>query len=149
MRARSARTGMNLSAIVDTMAILQPREPGIALRLHAVRDGAKAAGWLIWQCRKLFERSGEVDFKIPKDEESPGYIRVAIAFLQLSPRHRDKWVVITFVQGDQRVYRVRWTDFDYYRDWRLASCPTRKIDRSRTDPDGLPRTSRAGTPRVS
>jgi hypothetical protein len=147
VRPKSARTGLNLSAVVDTMAVVPPRDPGIAIRLHAARDGAKAASWLIWQCRRLFIRSGEVDFKIPESEETPPYIRVALAYLQLAPRHREKWVVVTFHRGDERVYRVRWADWEYYGAWRASGCPKTTLARSPIAPDGPQSGSPGGTPR--
>lgn len=70
------------------------------------RQGARAAGWLVFKNRALFRRAGYADFVIPKKEKLPPWFRVAIETLKRSKN----WTVsmVGNPASNQRKYRIRW-----------------------------------------
>lgn len=146
MRKLPARTGLNLSPLIAAHDLIPDQDPGMAVRMHAMRDGARAAAWLVHAHKARFVRNGEVDFRIPDEAETPAWLRVALEFLKRSPRHSARWQVTTFRTGGandspkHRTYRVAWLAFNYYREWRERCRPPSELRR----PPFLSRTRRPG-----
>ncbi len=113
---KGGRTGVNLSALITAHERVPDRELDGVTQLHVNRDGTRAARYLVWKERARFHRTGEVDFVVPQEEQTPSWFRVAIEFL----KRRKGWSVVTFKRGGandgskHRVYRVTWHAHAYY-----------------------------------
>jgi hypothetical protein len=100
--------------------VIRPVELSPSMKFHMANGGSSAAAWLVWECRKMFERTGEVDLVIPEAKETPSWLRVATEYLRVVCP--SKWSVVVFRRGsgdsEERVYRISWKDHDWYREWR-------------------------------
>lgn len=72
----------------------------LQVQLH----GPSAAAWLIFTNRKKFHKSRTVDFRITKNKQTPGWFRIAFAYLEKC----DSWSAETKYTLSERIYRVTW-----------------------------------------
>lgn len=113
MRARRPVGDALISSLVSAHAVVPNKDPGEVMLIHVAQDGARAAGWLVRSHRARFRRTGEVDFVILDEQETPAWMRIALEKLKL----RRQWKVLTFKRGGandgarERVYRVTWLGF--------------------------------------
>jgi hypothetical protein len=77
-----------------------------AMNFWVENFGPQCAGWLTWTHRRILRRSGVVDFKMPKNIDTPPWFRVAMETL----KRRQNWAVIRTgsALSSEKVYRVRW-----------------------------------------
>ncbi len=75
---------------------------GQSMELQLQLNGSGAAAWLIWTHRKRLRRNKMVDFRMPKNKETPPWFRIAFEFL----RRRAGWEGVVLFKLDERIYRV-------------------------------------------
>jgi hypothetical protein len=80
------------------------------LDLYVRVQGPTAAGWLVWQHRRLIHRTGKADFHVMLSAETPPWFRVAFETL----KRRKGWMVDSWESTQGRHYRIVWLDWQKY-----------------------------------